>query len=165
MQSMSKDPELHLFCGKMAAGKSTLAIELAKKLDAILIVEDHWLENLYPDEITDVSSYIKYSARLNNIISKHVINLLNNGTTVILDFPANTIQQRKSSQSIIKTSNISHTLHYINTSDETCKKQLKKRSKNKPEGSAFTTDIEFDKITRYFQQPTKTEGFNIKEYK
>jgi len=111
---MSKQPELHLFCGKMAAGKSTLALELSQRLNAVLIIEDHWLKNLYPEEIIDIPSYAKYSTRLNKIISKHVINILAAGVSVVLDFPANTINQRNLLKKIIEENNVNHTLHYLN---------------------------------------------------
>jgi predicted kinase len=39
---------LHIMCGKMAAGKSTLARQLAEAHGAILICEDLWLQQLYP---------------------------------------------------------------------------------------------------------------------
>jgi len=52
----------------------------------------------------------------------------------------------------------------LNTSNELCKKQLKERSKSLQEGTAFTTEEEFDEITKYFQEPAESEGFNIKKY-
>ena len=68
------DPEttLHFLCGKMAAGKSTLAVELAKDNSAILLIEDNWLSHLYPEEITDTQEHIRYSVRLKIILSEHV---------------------------------------------------------------------------------------------
>ena len=35
---------------------------------------------------------------------------------------------------------------------------------DKPEGSAFTSDAEFDAITKYFQAPAEDEGFHIIRY-
>ena len=49
-------------------------------------------------------------------------------------------------------------------SNDICKRQLKERSKDKPGGSAFTSDAEFDAITKYFQAPSEDEGFNIIRY-
>jgi hypothetical protein len=45
---------LIVFCGKMAAGKSTLARELAARDDAVLLVQDEFLAALFPGEIVDV---------------------------------------------------------------------------------------------------------------
>ena len=158
---MDKKTTVHFFCGKMAAGKSTLAKALAEKHEAILLVEDQWLSELYPEEITTIPEYLQYSSRLQNILSPHIKSLLSSGVSVVLDFPANTENQRKWFRSIFEKTNTAHTLHFVDKSDEKCKEQLKKRSKNKPEGSAFTTDEEFDAINKYFQAPLETENFNI----
>jgi len=39
------------FCGKVAAGKSTLARELAAREDAVLLVQDEFLAALFPGEL------------------------------------------------------------------------------------------------------------------
>lgn len=52
-------------------------------------------------------------------------------------------------------------LHYIDASDELCKRQLKQRSKALPAGSAWTSDAEFDLVTAYFQPPADDEHFNV----
>ena len=161
---MNNKTTLHFFCGKMAAGKSTLAKTLAEKHKAILLVEDDWLSVLYPDEITNIPEYLQYSSRLKNVLSNHIKSLLSSGISVVLDFPANTKNQRNWFRSIFEQANTSHILHFVDKNNEICKRQLKERSKNKPEGTKFTTDEEFDAITQYFQAPLETEGFNIIRY-
>ena len=42
---------LHMLCGKIAAGKSTLAAELARQPNTVLIAEDFWMTQLYPGEV------------------------------------------------------------------------------------------------------------------
>ena len=44
--------KLFFLCGKMAAGKSTLARMLAHREHAMLLVSDEWLGRLYPVEIS-----------------------------------------------------------------------------------------------------------------
>ena len=56
---------------------------------------------------------------------------------------------------------MAHELHFIDASDELSKQQLKERSKHFPDGTAFTTDAEFEAVTRYFQAPSPEEGFNV----
>lgn len=158
---MSEGPTLHFFCGKMAAGKSTLARKLAEKNNVILLVEDEWLSHLFPDEITTISDYIKYAPRLQKVILSHVISLLSHGISVVMDFPANTVNQRQWFRGLYETANVAHTLHYLDVSNDVCKRQLRERSMGKPEGSVFTTDAEFEAITKYFQPPSKKEGFNM----
>jgi len=52
---------LTFFCGKMGAGKSTKASEIAQKSNAVLLSEDEWLASLYPNKISSLNDYIEYS--------------------------------------------------------------------------------------------------------
>lgn len=158
---MSIPGKLIFMCGKMAAGKSTLARELAEQENAVLIVQDEFLTHLFPGEITDVQTYIKYSSRLKNALEPHICALLSKGITVVLDFPGNTKTQRAWFRELIERTNAEHELHYVDVSDALCKRQLKERSKDLPVGTPWTTDAEFEAITAYFQPPSDDEGFNV----
>lgn len=162
---MGMDTTLHFLCGKMASGKSTLAAELESTYNAILLCEDNWLIELYPDEIVDITGYLEYSARLKNVVSDHVKSLLSRGVSVVLDFPGNTENQRKWFRSIYESVKVSHVLHFIDASDELCLHQLKQRSEDKSAGTAFTSEKEFYEITKYFQAPFENEGYNVIRYK
>ncbi|MEM8643219.1 MAG: ATP-binding protein [Cyanobacteria bacterium P01_G01_bin.54] len=161
LSQMSTQAKLYFLCGKMAAGKSTLAKQLARDHDAILLIEDDLLTHLYSKEITDIPSYVEYSSRLKAAISDHICSLLSKGISVVLDFPGNTKRQRQWFRGLFERANIAHELHFIDVSNDLCKRQLKERSKDKPNGTAFTSDAEFEAITKYFQAPTYEEGFNI----
>src|SRR5262245_46353371 len=158
---MSTPARLIFLCGKMAAGKSTLARALAEREHAILLVQDEFLESLYPGEITDIPGFVKYSSRLRNALEPHVCALLSKGTSVVLDFPGNTRAQRAWFRGIFERANVEHELHFVDASDTVCKSQLKDRSKHLPLGTPWTTDAEFEAITAYFQPPSEDEGFNV----
>src|SRR5690349_15960107 len=49
--ALSAPAVLHMVCGKIGAGKSTLTQRLATEPKTILISEDDWLARLYPNEI------------------------------------------------------------------------------------------------------------------
>ena len=85
---------LHLLCGKVAAGKSTLAAELSRSPLTILIKEDQWLSELFGSEIRTFEDYILYSRRIRRVVGPHVQDLLKLGVSVVLDFPANTVVTR-----------------------------------------------------------------------
>jgi len=153
--------KLFFLCGKMAAGKSTLARQLAQKHDAVLLVQDEFLDALFPGEIVDIPGYVKYSSRLNRALVGHICALLSRGTSLVLDFPANTRTQRAWFRELCERAHVDHELHFVDATDEQCKQQLRTRSKELPEGSAWTSDGEFDAITKYFQPPADDEGFNV----
>lgn len=153
---------LHFISGKLGSGKTTLAKKIANEDHAIFISEDVWLEKLFPNMINNFQDYLLYSRRLREIIAVHVVQLLNNGISVVFDFAGNVPQERKWVKSIIDQARSSHILHYIVASDDLCRSQYKMRNLNLPEGSKIVTDEEFDAINQYFTPPTDAEGFNIK---
>jgi len=158
---MTTSARLIFLCGKMAAGKSTLAKDLAERERAVLLVQDALLEALFPGEIRDVPDYLKYSTRLKNALTPHVGALLSRGLTVVLDFPANTKNQRAWFRELFEQAGVEHEMHFVDVSDALCKRQLKARSRHLPPGTPWTTDAEFDAITSYFQPPSSDEGFNV----
>ena len=148
-------------CGKMAAGKSTLARDLAAREQAVLLVQDEFLDRLYPGEIIDIPDFVKYSARLRSALEPHVCALLAKGISVVLDFPGNTKAQRAWFRAMFEHANAGHELHFIDASDALCKRQLEERSKHLVPGAPWTTEAEFDAITAFFQPPTEDERFNV----
>jgi predicted kinase len=151
---------LFLFSGKIAAGKSTLANSLAAQRSTVLISQDHWLSKLFPDEISTLDDYVSCSARLRDAIGPHVVSLLQEGLSVVMDFPANTRQQRQWLREIFEAADVHHELHFIDVPNDVCKNRL--RDRNKSGRHAFQpSEADFDLFTRFFVPPTDVEGFNI----
>ena len=158
---MRRKGKLFFLCGKMAAGKSTLSKELAARKDAVLLVQDEFLEQLFPGEVIDIASFVKYSTRVMDALAPHICSLLSRGVSVVLDFPGNTRSQRAWFRHLCERAEAEHELHFIDASDELCKRQLKERSTGRSPGAKWTTDAEFDAITAYFEPPAIDEHFNV----
>jgi predicted kinase len=54
---------LHLICGRIAAGKSTLARQLAARPGTLLIVMDDWMSILFPIENRTIEDFAVLSTR------------------------------------------------------------------------------------------------------
>jgi len=152
---------LTLLCGKMGAGKSTKANEITREEGAVLLSEDEWLASLYPNSISSINDYVKYSNLLKPQIKKLVQSILSSGSNVVMDFPANTFSQRDWLRSIFSEIEAPHKLIFLDKSNEVCLRQIKKRSMEQPERAATDTAEMFEQITKYFVEPTSEEGFNI----
>lgn len=152
---------LIFFCGKMGAGKTTKAQSLALERNGVLISEDEWLESLYPNKITSIDDYLKYSGRLKPLIKRLVQSLLLAGTDVIMDFPANTTRQRDWFRSMFDEIHAPHDLMYLKSSDEICIKRIEKRAVEQPQRAATDTIEMFEQVNKYFVEPGEDEGFNI----
>ena len=151
---------LHMICGKIAAGKSTLAAELTARTGAIRISEDAWLACLYGDEQKTLEDYVRNSRRLREAMGDHIVTLLEAGLSVVLDFPANTPASRQWMRSLFERAGANHQLHFLDVSDDVCKARL--RARNAAGTHAFnTSDAEFDLFASYFVPPSADEGFEV----
>lgn len=162
-QPAKEKPTLHLLCGKIASGKSTLSAELSARPMTVVISEDQWLARLYAGEMHDVADYVRCSAKLREAMAPHLITLLQAGMSVVLDFPANTLSNRQWMKGIVDTSGADNRLHYLDVPDDVCKARLRARNQA-GEHDFAATDAQFDVITRYFVPPTEAEGFTLVVY-
>lgn len=149
-----------MLCGKIAAGKSTLAARLADAHGAILVSEDQLLARLYPGEINSIDDYRRCVTRLREAIGSHLEALLRQGVSIVLDFQANTPAARAWMRGLFERAGARHQLHYLEISDETCRSRLAARN------AAGTheyrvSEAEFDLFTSFFAPPGAEEGFNL----
>ena len=82
---------LYLICGKIASGKSTLARRLAERPATLLITMDHWMSLLFPTENRTIEDFVRLSARLRAAMGPHIVDILRQDLSVVLDFPVNTV--------------------------------------------------------------------------
>ena len=152
---------LIFFTGKMGAGKSTKSKQVSQERNAVLISEDEWLSKLYPNQITSFDDYLHYSSLLKPLVKSHVLDILKTGTSVAMDFPANTVNQRKWFKELITEANAPNELIYLNVSNNICLRQLEKRRLEQRERAIYDTESMFIEVTKYFQEPDPSEGFNL----
>jgi len=152
---------LHLLCGKMASGKSTLAADLAREEHALVLSEDNLLARLYPNEVIDMPTYVDRSSRLKNALRQHIIDLLRRPLVVVLDFPSNTRKQRSWLLGLASEAGVDHTLHYLESSNELCLARLNMRRAAQPDRRDTDTVEMFDAITSFFEPPAADEGASI----
>lgn len=153
-------PTLHMLCGKIAAGKSTLAARLGRADGTVLLAEDDWLRALFSDALSSPADYLRYSSKLRAIIGPHVTTLLRTGVSVVLDFPANTVEQRRWMRGIIDASAAAHRLHVLNATDALCLARLRARNARGNHPFAVTEE-QFRRFTEHFSAPSPDEGFSI----
>ena len=151
---------LHLLSGKIASGKSTLAAELATAPRTVLISEDAWLSTLFGDQMTSIPDYLRCAAKLREVMAPHVVTLLKTGSSVVLDFPANTVETRRWMRAVIDAAGVDHVLHLLDMPDALCLERMKAR--NAAGDHPFTvTEDQFHQITRAYEPPSPEEGFTI----
>ncbi|MBS0527478.1 MAG: ATP-binding protein [Proteobacteria bacterium] len=153
-------PTLHLVCGKIGSGKSTLARQLATRPATLLISEDHWNSALWADELKTLEDYVRLSTRLRTAMAPHIVALLKQDLSVVLDFAANTVKQRAWVRSVIDAAGVPHELHVLDVPDAICLQRLRQRNASGVH-EFHVTDAEFEQFTRHYLPPSPDEGFNV----
>jgi predicted kinase len=157
----ASNPTLHMLCGKIAAGKSTLSASLGKTKNTIVISEDRWIEQLYGPELKTLADFFERCERLRVTLSPHVVGLLRADVSVVLDFHANTVRSRRWMRAMFEEAKASHQLHFLDVPDEICRSRMHAR---KAAGGDGVSDAEFDHVTSFFVPPDPSEGFNVIRY-
>ncbi|MCR8725879.1 AAA family ATPase [Frigidibacter sp. ROC022] len=155
-----KSPVLHMLCGKIAAGKSTLAARLGDLPGTVRISEDDWLHALYSDELRGLEDYARCSSKLRRIMGAHVAGLLGAGCSVVLDFPANTVEQRRWMRGILESTAASGQLHLLDTPDAVCLARLSERN-GRGDHPFKVTEAQFRQFSGHFAAPSPDEGLPI----
>jgi predicted kinase len=151
---------LHMLCGKIAAGKSTLARRLADAPGTVLVGEDALLSRLFPGEIRSLEDYARCVARLREALGPHLQELLGKGISVVLDFQANTPQARAWMRSVFEGAGAGHVLHFLDVPDEECRRRL--RARNAAGAHEYRVgEADFDRFTSRFVAPADDEGFVV----
>jgi len=157
---------LHFIAGRLAAGKTTLARQIAGQHHAVLISEDEWLSKL-SDGISSFDDYLKWSQRCRSVMGPLIEDMLRAGIPVVVDFAGNRISERAWVCGLADSAGSSHVLHVLEVDEEECLRRLMVRNEERPEGLYFasTSEAEFRAICRYFQVPNAEEGLNIENHK
>jgi predicted kinase len=155
------DATLHMLCGKIAAGKSTLSAKLAQAERTLVISEDRWIEQLYGPELKTLADYFERCERLRAALAPHVVGLLRADVSVVLDFHANTLRSRRWMRALFEEAGASHQLHFLDVADEVCKARMHAR---KAAGGDGVSDAEFDHVNSFFVPPEPGEEFNVIRY-
>ncbi|MEM8729521.1 MAG: ATP-binding protein [Pseudomonadota bacterium] len=157
---MHEPPTLHMICGKIASGKSTLAGRLGKSEGTVLVSEDDWLDALFGKEIKTPRDYVACAAKLRRIMGPHISALLTAGVSVVLDFPANTVETRAWMRQILEATEAEHKLHVLDPPDAVCLTRLKARNVSGDHAFA-ATEAQFREFSRHFVRPAPDEGFRL----
>jgi predicted kinase len=153
-------PTLYLVCGKIGSGKSTLARKLAERPATLLIGEDHWNSTLWSDDLKTIEDYVRLSTRLRAAMKPHVVAILKQSLSVVLDFATNTAKQRAWARSVIEAAGVPHELHVLDVPDAVCLQRLRQRNASGTH-EFHVTDAEFEQFTRFYAPPSPDEGFNV----
>jgi len=92
-------------------------------------------------------------------MAPHLVDILRQGLSVVLDFPANTVSSRNWMR-LIAQADVAHELHLLDVPDTICKQRL--RARNAGGKHPFqVSEADYDLFMSYFVPPGPSESFNV----
>ena len=111
-------------------------------------------------DVRTIDDFARFSQRLRAAMEPHIVDILRQGLSVVLDFPANTVTWRKWMRSVITEADVAHELHVLDVSDTICRQRLRERNAA-GEHPYQVDDATYDLFMSYFTLPGPDEDFNI----
>jgi hypothetical protein len=152
--------------------------------EGLRLAKQHWRENLLPSimpycfvrivwlaklsvGIFTFDEYLTWSRRCRSVMGPLTVDILREGTSVVLDFAGNRIDERAWVKGLFEQAGSPHHLRFPDVSEDECLCRLLGRNANRPEGLYFatTTEEEFRSICKYFQAPHPDEGLLFTTYR
>ncbi|NOZ51906.1 MAG: ATP-binding protein [Gammaproteobacteria bacterium] len=162
---------IHMICGPVGSGKTTIAHRLADEHGAICFSEDEWLNTLFfadvrpglMDEPSEqiaqwaVERYLRCRVQIWLLCEQ----LLTQGGQVILDGGLSTKEQRDMLKAKAVTRGFPYQLYYVDSDHHIRKNRVIKRNLEKPKTFSIEVTSElFDLLEECFEPPVDEELIN-----
>jgi predicted kinase len=109
---MPGPPTIHLMCGLVAAGKTTLARELAHELPAVRLSRDEWMLRLYGGRYDD-PAFIERLVPCTEVMWDVGLKILAVGSNVLLDWNFWSRERRSEARERAAAAGVGLQLHWL----------------------------------------------------
>jgi predicted kinase len=154
-------PAVHMICGTLGAGKTTLARRLAGETGGIRFSLDEWIMQLFGTEVPEPMQFPWWHERAQRCSSQIwplCTQLLSHELDVILDFGFALRQHRAEYLALAHAAGAQVKLYVVNADAELRRQRVRARNEQRRETFALTvTDGMFDGSETCWEPPTSDE--------
>jgi len=157
------EPTIHLLCGLVAAGKTTLAKQLARSLPAVRLSRDEWMIRLYGLPY-DSSEYVERLGPCTELLWEVALDILAVGSSVVLDW--NFWSRGRRQEALDRANAAGHPveLHWLDLPVDVVLERARRRLAAQP---ALAHRIDEDGVRHFekiFEPPTDDEGLRVSRH-
>jgi predicted kinase len=142
-------PTVHLICGYLGAGKTSLARRLERELPAVRFTHDEWMVRLCGRD-PPVEKFEECFQRVSAIIDSRWPKYLRLGVDVVLDLNFWTRQQRNMVRDLTAELGAASRLYYLHCSDEVAWERIERRNADE-KGSLYIARNTFEVLKSRFE--------------
>jgi len=153
-------PIVHLMCGFVAGGKTTLARQLAAELPALRFSRDEWMIRLYGLSYDD-PRYVERLDPCTELIWDVAVEALRLGVNVILDWNHWSRQRRADAFDRARTAGFDAVVHFLDVPIDTAIQRARHRLSTPPADAHRIDEAAVRHFATIFEPPTDDEGLQI----
>ena len=149
---------IHLICGRICSGKSTLAEALSRESGAVLLSCDELMTTLFPEPLGE--NYDAAAARAKAYLHNQAARLARSGMDVILDWGFWRRDERESVRSFYAGWGIETRWHCVEPAGEDWQRNIRARSEAVRAGATDVYELDeglLDKMNRLYEAPAPEE--------
>ena len=151
-------PKVMLICGKICSGKTTYSKKLCTEGKTVLLSADEIMLFLFDQCCGEM--HMEYERRIKNYLFRKLLELIEKGNDVILDWGFWTREERDWVKEFYKSRGIDCELYYIPIDDETWELHVNKRNAAvlKKEAEAYYINLDrAQEFAAMFEEPAQEE--------
>ena len=161
--AMADKPTIHLMCGLVAAGKTTLARELAREIPAVRLSRDEWMLRLYGGRY-DERLYVERLGPCTELIWDLALEIVRSGGAVVLDWNFWSKERRSEARQRATAAGAEVRLHWLDVPVEVVVERAAGRLRDRPPDAHEIDEEGVRHFATIFEPPTGDEGIPIERH-
>jgi predicted kinase len=161
---MSPEPTIHLMCGLVAAGKTTLARQLARDLPAVRLSRDEWMLRLYGGRYDD-PTYIARLQPCTEVLWDVATGIVGAGSSVILDWNFWNRELRSQARHRADACGAALVVHWLDVPVDLAAQRAKARLNDHPPDAHDIDEGAVRQFATIFEPPTTDESVAIDHHR
>ena len=153
-------PIAYLMCGLVAAGKTTLARQLAEELPTLRFSRDEWMIRLYGLPY-DNPQYVEHSDPCTELMWDVAVEALRLGVNVILDLNHWSRRRRADALDRARTAGFDAVVHFLDVPIDTAIRRARHRLSTAAANAHRIDEAAVRHFATIFEQPTDDECLKI----
>lgn len=155
-----EQPTVHVMCGLVAAGKTTLARQLARDLPALRLSRDEWMLRLY-GLAHDHPVYVAKLPPCTDLMWSLAVDVLNLGSSVVLDWNHWSRDRRAEARRRSHASGCEIVVHFLDVPIETAVERATTRMEAAMPNAHRIDSVGVRHFATIFEAPTADEGLTV----